>query len=132
MKRVVGYGVDILIRNEQENNINLEELIAEALKEKGLYVLGVQFGDDLTEQYPDVVEDLRICVYKDIIKEHNESNNLSLVTVEKELVEQYVKERKNGVFADVEAFLDEYTADDTEDFYEYALKHNGVIKAEDY
>lgn len=128
MKRVVGYGVDILIRNEEENNINLEELIAEALEEKGLYVLGVQFGDDLTEQYPDVVEHLSICVYKDTIIQHNDDYNLAYVTVEKELVKKYLKERKNGMYADVEAFLDEYTADDTEDFYGYAIQHNGVIR----
>ena len=137
MKRVVGYGVDILIRNEQENNLNLEELIAEALEEKGLYILGVQFGDDLTEQYPDVVEDMEgieieVCVYRDTIEQHNESHNLSYVTVEKKLVEQYVKERKNGIYASLKEFLDEYTADDTEDFYEYAKQHNGVIKVEDY
>ena len=77
-------------------------------------------------------EIIEICVYKDTIMQHDESHNLSLVTVEKELVEQYLKERKNGMYTDVEAFLDEYTADDTEDFYEYALKHNGVIKVEDY
>lgn len=51
MKRVVGYGIDIFIRNEAENNIDLEELIAEALEEKGLYVVGVAFQDDLTEVY---------------------------------------------------------------------------------
>ena len=56
MKRVVGYGVDIFIRNEKENNINLERLIEEALTEKGLYVLGVSFGDDLTESYKDYRE----------------------------------------------------------------------------
>ena len=137
MKRVVGYGVDILIRNEQENNLNLEELIAEALEEKGLYILGVQFGDDLTEQYPDVVEDMEgieveVCVYRDTIEQHNESHNLSYVTVEKKLVKQYVKERKNGIYASLKEFLDEYTADDTEDFYEYAKQRNGVIKVEDY
>ena len=51
MKRVVCYGMDILIRNEEENNIDLEKLITEALEEKGLYVLGVLFNDDLTEVY---------------------------------------------------------------------------------
>lgn len=56
MKRIVGYGIDILIRNEEENDINLEELIEEALTEKGLYVLGVAFGDDLTESYKDYRE----------------------------------------------------------------------------
>lgn len=51
MKRVVQYSADILIRNEAENEIDLEELIAEALEEKGLYVLGISFTDDMTEEY---------------------------------------------------------------------------------
>lgn len=55
MKRVVQYSMDILIRSEEENNINLEELIAEALEEKGLYVCGVGFTEDLTEQYKDYI-----------------------------------------------------------------------------
>lgn len=53
MKRAVSYGIDILIRNEEENKIDLEKLIAEALEEKGIYVLGVAFVDDLTEEYKD-------------------------------------------------------------------------------
>ena len=56
-KRVVQYSVDILIRNEEENNINLEELIAEALEEKGLYICGVGFVDDLTEAYKNYCEE---------------------------------------------------------------------------
>ena len=50
-ERVVQYSMDILIRNEEENKIDLEELIASALEEKGLYVCGVEFNDDLTEIY---------------------------------------------------------------------------------
>ena len=53
MKRVVQYSVDILIRNEKENYIDLEKLITEALEEKGLYILGTVFSDDLTEEYKD-------------------------------------------------------------------------------
>lgn len=53
MKRVVQYSIDILIRNEKENEIDLEELIAEALEEKGLYVVGVDFRDDMTSAYKD-------------------------------------------------------------------------------
>lgn len=51
MKRVVQYSIDILIKNEEENEIDLENLIAEALEEKGVYVCGVGFNDDLTEIY---------------------------------------------------------------------------------
>lgn len=50
-ERVVQYSMDIFIRNEEENKIDLEELIASALGEKGLYVCGVEFNDDLTEIY---------------------------------------------------------------------------------
>ena len=58
MKRVVSYGVDILIRSEEENNINLEEVIVKALEDNGLYVVGVAFIDDLTESYKDELNNL--------------------------------------------------------------------------
>lgn len=51
MKRVVQYSIDILIRNKEENEIDLEKLIAETLEEKGLCVCGVCFTDDLTKVY---------------------------------------------------------------------------------
>lgn len=51
MKRVVQYSMDIFIRNEAENETDLEKLIAEALEEKGLCVCGVGFTSDLTEVY---------------------------------------------------------------------------------
>ena len=43
---------------------------------------------------------------------------------------QYVRERQSGLFKDLEKFLDEYTADDTEDFYEYAIEHKAIIAVE--
>lgn len=58
MKRVVSYGVDILIRNKEENDINLEEVIVKALEDNGLYVVGVAFIDDLTESYKDELNNL--------------------------------------------------------------------------
>lgn len=51
MKRIVQYSIDIFIRNEEENKIDLEKLVAEALEEKGLCVCGVGFTDDLTKVY---------------------------------------------------------------------------------
>lgn len=69
-----------------------------------------------------------IFVYRDTIEEHDEIDNLAEVQVTREFVEQYVKERQDGLFDNVEEFLNEYTADNTEDFYEYAMKHNAVIK----
>lgn len=60
MKRVVQYAMDILIRNEEENNLNLEKLIKETLEEKGLYVIAVDFKEDVTEiynqQFPEIME----------------------------------------------------------------------------
>ena len=71
-----------------------------------------------------------VCVYRDTIEEHDEIDNLAYVQVTKEFVEQYVKERQNGLFESLEEFFDEYTADNTEDFYEYAMKHGAVIAVE--
>lgn len=71
-----------------------------------------------------------ICVYRDTIEEHDEIDNLAYVQVTREFVEQYVRERQNGLFKDVEEFFNEYTADNTEDFYEYAMEHGAVIQVE--
>lgn len=72
-----------------------------------------------------------ICVYRDTIEEHNEDNNLSYVSVTKEFAEKYFKEcNKKKYFNDLDDFLNEYIADDTEDFYKYAMKHNAVISIE--
>lgn len=74
------------------------------------------------------MEKMWICVYRDTIEEHDEIDNLAEVQVTREFVEQYVKERQNGIFDNVEEFLNEYTADNTEDFYEYAMEHKAVIQ----
>lgn len=68
-----------------------------------------------------------VCVYRDTIEEHNEVNNLSYVEVTTKFIDQYVREQKNGLFKNLEEFLNEYTADDTEDFYAYAMEHDAVI-----
>ena len=77
------------------------------------------------------MEKIWICVYRDTIEEHDEIDNLTEVLVTREFAERYFNER---ILADddngftFEDFLNEYTADWTEDFYEYAMKHNAVIK----
>lgn len=76
------------------------------------------------------METVLVCVYRDTIEEHDEVNNLSYVQVAMEFLAKYVKERQGGFFKDVEEFLNEYTADNTEDFYEYAMKHEAVIHIE--
>lgn len=78
------------------------------------------------------MEKMWICVYRDTIEEHDESENLTEVLVTKEFAEQYFNERQSKVFDNMEDFLNEYTADDTEDFYEYAMNHNAVIQTENW
>lgn len=71
-----------------------------------------------------------VCVYRDTIEEHDEVDNLTYVEVTMDFLKQYVKERQGGFFKDAEEFLNEYTADNTEDFYEYAMEHKAVIQVE--
>ena len=75
-----------------------------------------------------MIEKVWICVYRDTIEKHDEVDNLAYVLVTREFVEQYIKEcDKEKYFNGLEDFLNEYIADDTDDFYEYAMKHNAVI-----
>ena len=78
------------------------------------------------------MEKLWICVYRDTIEEHDESNNLTEVLTTKDIVESYVNEFQSDCFDNVEEFLNEYTADNTMDFYDYAMKHNAVIATENW
>ena len=78
------------------------------------------------------MENIWICVYRDTIEEHGESRNLTEVLVTTEFAEQYFNECQSNVFDSMEDFLNEYTADDTQDFYEYAMKHNAVIETENW
>lgn len=77
-----------------------------------------------------MLEKVWVCVYRDTIEEHDEVDNLAYVEVTMEFLKQYVKERQDGFFKDVAEFLNEYTADNTEDFYQYAMEHGAVIKVE--
>lgn len=72
-------------------------------------------------------ETIWICVYRDTIEQHDDSNNLTDVEVTKEFAEQYFNEYQKEYYNSMEDFLSEYTADETEDFYGYAMKHNAVI-----
>lgn len=76
------------------------------------------------------MENIWICVYRDTIEEHDEVDNLSEVLVTREFAEKYFNERIVRGEDDkltFEGFLNEYTADWTDDFYEYAMEHNAVI-----
>lgn len=78
-------------------------------------------------------EKLWICVYRDTIEEYDEDNNLAEVLTTKEFVKQYFEEcNKNKYFKDLEEFLTEYIADDTDDFYKYAVEHNAVIEIQNW
>lgn len=76
-----------------------------------------------------MMEKVWVCVYRDTVEEHDEVDNLAYVEVTMDFLNQYVKERQKG-FEDLEEFLNEYTADTTEDFYEYAMEHGAVIAVE--
>jgi hypothetical protein len=72
-------------------------------------------------------------VYKDTIRQHNDDWNLSDIQVTEEFSRQYFNECKvdsDCEWKTYEEFMDNYTADDTEDLYEYAKKHDAIIKIE--
>lgn len=76
------------------------------------------------------MEKVLVCVYRDTVEKHDEVDNLAYVQVTMDFLAKYVRERQDGFFKDVEEFLNEYTADNTEDFYEYAMEHGAVLQVE--
>ena len=72
-----------------------------------------------------------ICVYKDTVIAHEGDDNLTEIEVTEEFVKQYFEECiKNSECEfrnSYEEFITNYTADDTEDFYEYAKKHDEIL-----
>lgn len=68
-----------------------------------------------------------VCVYRDTIEEHEDDWNLTDILITKEFFKQYFNELKKELWNDLEEFLNEYTADDTQDFYNYATKHNAIL-----
>ena len=77
-------------------------------------------------------ETIWICVYRDTIERHNDNNNLTEVQVTKEFAEQYFNEYQKECYDTLDDFLGEYTADETQDFYSYAMKHNAVLDKENW
>lgn len=77
-----------------------------------------------------------ICVYRDTIEEHDSDYNLTEVQVTKEFAEQYFNEcivpLEWNEYKTFEEFYDDYTANDTQDFYSYAIKHNAVLSTENW
>lgn len=72
-------------------------------------------------------ENVWICVYRDTIEQHDDDWNLTDILVTKEFFEQYFNELKKEYWDSLEEFLNEFTADDTQDFYKYAVKHNAIL-----
>lgn len=74
-----------------------------------------------------------ITVYKDTIKRHNDDWNLTDIEVTEEFARKYFEEcikESDCEWKTYEAFIDNFTADDTEDFYKYARKHNAILSME--
>lgn len=76
-------------------------------------------------------EKMWICVYRDTIEQHNDNWNLTDILVTREFAEQYfngcIKTDACNTYETLDDFLSEYTADDIEDFYHYAMKYNAVL-----
>lgn len=79
-----------------------------------------------------MAETIWICVYRDTIERHNDDWNLTEVKVTKDFFEQYYNKKHKEYYNSMEDFLNEYTADDTEDFYSYAMEHNAVLETENW
>ena len=76
------------------------------------------------------MKNMWIGVYRSTIEDFDQydDNNLAEVLVAEEFVKQYFEECQKEYYDTLEDFLNEYIADDTENFYEYAMKHNAVIE----
>ena len=74
-----------------------------------------------------------ITVYTDTIMQHDNDWNLSDILVTEEFAKQYFNECKKDSdceWKSYEEFMDNFTADDTEEFYEYAKKCGAILKIE--
>ena len=136
------------VRAIWEFEVDIEDLDEEFVDIKGLakdltqremkYLLehkeisAEDFSYEIVEKNNDI-KTIWITVYKDTIKQHNDDWNLSDIQVTEEFARQYFNECKvnpDCEWKTYEEFMDNYTADDTEDLYEYAKKHDAIIKIE--
>jgi len=76
---------------------------------------------------------IAIVVYKDTINnEHNSDDNLSCIYVEKKFAELYFLNKINkDDYSNFAEFIDNYTADDTTDFYKFVNECDAIIRIED-
>lgn len=75
-----------------------------------------------------------VCVYRDTIEEHSDKYNLSEILVTEDFVKQYFKDCVIEYYDEDEDidfdtwYYDEYTADETVDFYQYAKERNAILE----
>ena len=55
MKRVLAYGMDVLVNNNEYTEIELDNKILDTLNKNGIEVLGIEFKDDITDLYKDFI-----------------------------------------------------------------------------
>ena len=55
MKRVLAYGIDILVDNNEYTEIELDNKILDTLNKNGIVALGVEFQGDITDLYKDFI-----------------------------------------------------------------------------
>ncbi len=111
------------------------EFIYQWINEIHYYMAGCvdeDFYSKLNSLLDSLDKEIYICVYRDTIEAHDEDNNLSEILVTKEFAEQYfnecIKTKEWNEWKTFEEFSNEYIADDTEDFYDYAMEHNAIIE----
>lgn len=79
-------------------------------------------------------EKVWVCVYRDTIEEHDNNTNLSEILVMEDFAKQYFEKFiapncEEEISFDT-WYNDEYTADETEGFYQYAKEHNAILDIE--
>lgn len=75
------------------------------------------------------METIWIAVYKDTISHKNiVDDNISYIKVTKDFARLYWKERQSEYYTTFDDFLNNFTCDDTMDFYKYVKEHDAIIK----
>ena len=66
--------------------------------------------------------------YKQECRKNIADNNISYVKVTRDFAKNYWEERQSEYYTTFDEFLDNYTCDDTVDFYKYAKEHDAIIE----
>ena len=102
-------------------------------EETNLSALAIAMRAEAIESLDRAGKTLWITVYKDTVKTHDDNENLTGIKVLEAFAKQYFEEcikDSECEWKTYEEFVVNYTADDTEDFYEYAKKHNAILDIE--